>query len=122
MQFMRVLLQGRLVWVMIMDEDELEEWYEEQKQKLLEGYSREADKGNKDNKKELEEKYKQGTQKIRKKYYDIYDKSVKHKKKAEKYKKSIQQYKDIFSKIKDKILHIMDVIKRSSLIKKIRIK
>ena len=118
---MRVLLQGRLVWVMIMDEDELEEWYEEQKQKLLEGYSRE-DKGNKDNKKELEEKYKQGTQKIRKKYYDIYDKSVKHKKKAEKYKKSIQQYKDIFSKIKDKILHIMDVIKRSSLIKKIRIK
>ena len=57
-----------------MDESDIDAWYDEEKEKLLEEYMKALD--GKKNKREAEGKYKEKTRKLRKKYKKLYEKSV----------------------------------------------
>ena len=56
-----------------MDEEDIDSWYDEEKEKLLEEYMKTLD--GKKEKKEAEKKYKERMKKIREKYEMLYEKS-----------------------------------------------
>ena len=58
-----------------MDEEEVDSWYEERKQKIFDGYLENIERNK--NKEEAEKKYKEEMKKTREKYIDLYEKALK---------------------------------------------
>ncbi len=77
-----------------MDLEELDIWYEEQKEKIFDEYVKAAE--NRENKQEAEEKYKENMKNVREKYTQLYEKTRKPTLK----KKYSAKIKDLKEKIK----------------------
>ena len=86
-----------------MDEEEIDSWYDEEKEKAMAEYLSDINK--KKDRKEAEEKYKGKLKSVREKYPIIYEKSVKRRKQIEFLCKKME-------KIKNSLLNIIPWVKK----------
>ncbi|MFH1642059.1 MAG: hypothetical protein ABIC04_04115 [Nanoarchaeota archaeon] len=79
-----------------MDEEEIDMWYEDEKEKAMSVYLEDLDK--KKNKEESETKFKQRLKFLRDRYMILYEQGVKKKKKQDAFYKKIENIKNIIIK------------------------